>query len=175
MVRRQTANLLFVSSILTGASIAASSCTADKESDAAIRITPESRTVSLQPSPAGPTLNTAVTIRNRSLQPILWSACDLALERYQYVLALDHARPEWVENWRPVCFSSGNTPPARLRSGESVTVPISIVAARKVSPKFTAEPGSYRIRFFLSAEIGGEFVQLPAALSASEPFTLVSR
>jgi hypothetical protein len=44
-----------------------------------------------------------------------------------------------------------------------------------LAPDFSAEPGTYRFRLFLSNQVGGEYQQLPRDRTVSEPFTLLGQ
>lgn len=94
----------------------------------------------------------------------------MALERNQYVMALDRRTEEWLEVWRPSCPDSDEAQKV-LREGEAVMVPLHVSTTGASS--FHGELGIYRVRFFLSADIAGEYHQLDPELSVSRSFTVV--
>jgi len=143
-----------------------------EQSTTSVTIVPASRTVALETTTRGRAINVSIVITNTSSNSILWSDCALALEEYRYLLVPDRKGSDWTEVWSPGCPDlSVTTPP--LRPGESVTVPLRIVAARDSSFDFVGRRGVYRIHFFLSAVVAGEYAQLPYAESVSQSFNVV--
>jgi hypothetical protein len=131
--------------------------------------------VALEPTRQGPTLNIWATITNGSTQPVLISTCKYALDQYRYTLASGRIGDDWLEVWRPSCTGENSFAYTPLGPGESKSIPITVVATRALAPDFSAEPGTYRFRFFLSMQVAGEYRQLPRERSVSEPFTLLAQ
>jgi hypothetical protein len=150
-----------------------SACSPAAPGTPSITIVPATRTVALETTSSGKTIDVSIVITNNSGNPILWSDCALALEEYRYVLVPDRKGSDWTAVWAQGCPDLGATTPP-LRPGESVTVPLTIVAARDSSRDFTGRPGVYRVHFFLSAYVAGEYAQLPYAESVSLPFNVVA-
>jgi hypothetical protein len=67
---------------------------------------------------------------------------------------------------------SGQAP---LASGESVSVPIRVRSNQGYPRNFSGEPGLYRVRFYLSSIVSGEYHQLPYRASVSSAFTVTAR
>jgi hypothetical protein len=76
-----------------------------------------------------------------------------------------------VEVWRPPCGDTET--PQELRSGEDANVPLKISISQPANAGVHDIDGVYRVRFFLSAAVAGEFHQLAPELSLSTPFTVV--
>lgn len=133
------------------------------------------QTVSLEPTPQGPTLNVSANITNGSSQLVLISSCEFALDQYRYALASGRISDDWLEVWRPTCTHENSLAYTPLRPGETTSIPITIVVTPYLAPDFMAEPGTYRFRFFLSSQVGGEYQQLPRERTVSESFTLVAQ
>ncbi|MEA2763223.1 MAG: hypothetical protein QOD47_2507 [Gemmatimonadaceae bacterium] len=153
--------------------LAIAACSAAPKSAGPVVIVPTSRTVALGTTPRGKTIDVSIVITNTSSNSILWSACTLSLEEYRYLLAPDRKGSDWTEVWAAGCPDLNTTTPP-LRPGESVTVPLHILAERSSSRDFVGQPGVYRVHFFLSAYIGGEYEQLPYAESVSQSFNVVA-
>ena len=117
-------------------------------------------------------LNVTIRIENTSNNAILWSECGLAVERNQYIMAMDRQSDEWLEVWRPTCPDDGDAQKI-LRPGESTNVPLEITSTP--SANFHGDVGVYRVRFFLSADVGGEYQQLNPELSVSRSFSVVDQ
>lgn len=137
---------------------------------APIQIIPPVNPVALQRRNDKTTLKVTIRIENTSNQAILWSPCSLAVERSQYIMAMDRRSDEWVEVWRPTCPDEADDQ-RLLRSGESASIPLEMSSGPGVD--FHGEVGVYRVRFFLSTEVGGEYQQLSPRLSISRPFSVV--
>ena len=148
-------------------------CSPGAQSASSVTIAPTTHTVSLENTTSGTAIGVSIVITNNSSNPILWSDCALALEEYRYLLAPDRQGSDWTEVWEQGCPDLGDTRPPLL-PGESVTVPLTIVAARDSSRDFVGRPGVYRVHFFLSAYVAGEYAQLPYAESVSQPFNVVA-
>ena len=149
-------------------------CSPAAPSGSSVTIAPTSGTVALQTTSQGRTIDVSIVITNRSSNPILWSDCALALEEFRYVLVPDRKGSDWTEVWAQGCPDLGATRPPLL-PGESVTVPLAIAASRDSSRDFVGRPGVYRVHFFLSAYVAGEYSQLPYAESVSQPFNVVEK
>ena len=135
-----------------------------------VRIEPTAESFTIRKQSRVVSLDAEIEIENRSTHPILWSECGMALERNQYVMALDRRTEEWLEVWRPSCPDTDEAQKV-LREGEAVTVPLHVLPSGASS--FHGETGVYRVRFFLSADIAGEYHQLGPELSISRSFTVV--
>ena len=131
---------------------------------------PASRNVSLAVTGEQKILRASIVITNTSSNPILWSSCALTLEEYRYLLAPDRKGSDWTEVWTPDCDVNAVIP--LLLPGESVTVPIEVIAPGPSAHDFLGQPGVYRVHFFLSAYVGEEYLQLPYAESVSQPFNV---
>ena len=151
-----------------------SGCAASTDPPAAVRIEPTAPTFSLQSTPRGPRLDVSITLTNTSSNPIIWINCGFALERNRYVLTTDGGGADWAEVWTPVCALDNSVMPPPIKSGQSVTVPISATPSSAPAHVFAGDPGVYRVRFYLSAQIAGEYHQLPYEISVSKPFTVVA-
>ncbi|MDQ6690713.1 MAG: hypothetical protein M3Z18_09415 [Gemmatimonadota bacterium] len=55
-----------------------------------------------------------------------------------------------------------------------MTLLLAVASADPSSRDFPGQPGVYRVHFFLSAYVGGEYAQLPYAESVSQPFDVVA-
>ena len=121
----------------------------------------------------GPTLRISANINNGSTQLVLVSTCEYALEEYRYALASGRIGDDWLEVWRPTCTNENSLAYTPLGPGESTSIPITVIATPALAPDFSAEPGTYRFRLFLSIQVGGEYQQLPRERTVSEPFTLL--
>jgi hypothetical protein len=163
-----------IATLITVAMLAA--CTNTTEPVGAIKIVPISGTVSLQTSPQGPTLSTSLTLTNWSAHTIYWHPCALSLERkIGDVVALDQdGEPGWQRVWSPVC-GLDLVAASAVEPGESVTVPISVVATRDYSPSFTGDPGLYRVHLYISTKIGADYQAVPYRASSSEPFEVIAQ
>ena len=131
--------------------------------------------ISLEPTPKGPALNVSANITNGSTQLVLVSTCEYALDQYRYALATGRISDDWLEVWRPSCTNENSLAYTPLGPGESTSIPITVIATPALAPDFSAEPGTYRFRFFLSIQVGGEYQQLPRERTVSEPFTLLAQ
>jgi len=153
-----------------------SACASSTEPVGAIRIVPTSETVSLLASPQGPTLSTSLILTNASANTIYWHPCALSLERKTGdVVALDQdGEPGWQRVWSPICALDIYMASV-VEPGESVTVPISVVANRDYLPSFTGDPGSYRVHLYLTTKIGPDYSAVPYRASSSEPFEVVAQ
>lgn len=153
-----------------------SACASTTEPVGAIRIVPTSGTVSLQASPQGPTLSTSVTLINTSAHTILWHPCALSLERKTgEVVALDPGgEPGWQRVWSPVCALDLSVASA-VEPGESVTVPVSVVANQDNWAGFIGDPGVYRVHLYLTSKSGDDYNAVPYRASSSESFEVVAR
>ena len=158
------------------AEVMLSACTSTTEPVGAIKIVPASGTVSLAASPQGPTLSISLTLTNTSTNAIYWHPCALSLERkVGEVVALDQdGEPGWQRVWSPIC-ALDLVAASVLEPGESVTVPISVVATRDYSPSFTGDPGLYRVHLYLTTKIGTDYSAVPYRASSSEPFEVVAQ
>ena len=155
---------------------ALSSCTSTTEPVSAVRIVPASPTVVLRPLPHGLTLSTSVTLTNTSAVPIIWSNCSFVLERYIGIAALfPNEDAAWAEVWSPVCsLALSLVPPVPLQPGESVIVRVTAIANPQYPGTFSGEPGQYRVRLYLTANLAGQYAQLSREASTSDPFTVVA-
>jgi hypothetical protein len=149
-----------------------SACTADRPSATPVTIVPTSRYVTLGVTGEQKILRASIVITNASSNPILWSSCALTLEEYRYLLAPDRKGSDWTEVWAPGCADVNAITPLLL-PGENVTVPIEVVTPGPSAHDFLGQPGVYRVHFFLSAYVGGEYLQLPYTESVSQPFNVV--
>jgi len=131
--------------------------------------------VALERTRQGPTLNITANITNGSTQLVLISTCEYALDQYRYALATGRIGDDWLEVWRPSCTNENSLAYTPLGPGESTSIPITVIATPALAPDFSAEPGTYRFRFFLSIQVGGEYQQLPRERTVSEPFTLLAQ
>jgi hypothetical protein len=147
-------------------------CSPDRRPATPVTIVPTSSTVTLETTRGRKTLRPAIVITNTSNNPILWSSCALTLEEYRYLLAEDRKGSDWTEVWSPGCADVNALPPLLL-PGESVTVPLQVTAPESATRDSLGQPGVYRVHFFLSAYVGGEYLQLPYAESVSQPFNVV--
>ena len=120
-------------------------------------------------------LSTSPNIINGSTQLVLVSTCEYALDQYRYALATGRIGDDWLEVWRPSCTNENSLAYTPLGPGESTSIPITVIATPSLAPDFSAEPGTYRFRFFLSIQVGGEYQQLPRERTVSEPFTLLAQ
>lgn len=149
-------------------------CGPRAEPDATVRIELSGRTVALEPTELGPALKMSASITNSSNQLVLMSTCEYVLYQYRYTLVTGTS-DDWVEVWRPSCTSQNSLAFTPIGPGKTIFVPITVVATPALAPDFSAEPGRYRFRFFLSIRLGEEYRQLPAERSVSEPFTLLAQ
>ena len=131
--------------------------------------------MALEQTPQGPTLKISANISNGSTQLVLVSTCEYALDQYRYALATGRISDDWLEVWRPSCTNENSLAYTPLGPGESTSIPITVIATPALAPDFSAEPGTYRFRFFLSIQVGGEYQQLPRERTVSEPFTLLAQ
>jgi hypothetical protein len=138
---------------------------------APIQIVPNSETIALRGHGGKAILDLTIRLENTSRHAILWSECALAVERSQYIMAMDRRSEEWLEVWRPGCADDSDAQKI-LRPGETANVPLEITAA--AGGDFRGDVGIYRVRFFLSSDIGGEYHQLDPGLSVSRPFSVVA-
>ncbi|HEV7595261.1 MAG TPA: hypothetical protein VGO33_09700 [Gemmatimonadaceae bacterium] len=153
--------------------LSAAACSPRAQSASTVSIVPTSHSVSLGTNRTARTLDVSIVITNTSANPILWSDCALGLEEYRYLLVPDRKGSDWTEVWSPGCpdLSAATSP---LLQGESATVHLTAVAAADTARGFAGRPGIYRVHFFLSANVGGEYLQLPYAESVSQPFNVVA-
>jgi hypothetical protein len=147
-------------------------CAPHAEPGATVSIVLSKRTVTLDSTQVGPAVNISANITNGSNQLVLVSRCEYALEQYRYALVTGRDANDWVEVWRPSCTDQNSLSYTPLGAGETMSFPITIVATPALAPDFSAEQGRYRFRFFMSIQVGGEYVQLPRERTVSEPFTL---
>jgi hypothetical protein len=126
----------------------------------------------LEQTGQGPALRITATITNGSHQLVLLSTCEYALDQYRYALASGRIGDDWLEVWRPSCTSENSLAYIPLGPGEATSIPITVIATPALAPDFSAEPGTYRFRFFLSILVGGEYRLLPRERTVSKSFTL---
>jgi hypothetical protein len=164
-----TASFFF--GLVIGAVMAACSKERMPNPSALVQIVPSSETIALR-GPAGKAiLDLTIRLENTSSHAVLWSECGLAVERSQYIMAMDRRTEEWLEVWRPSCADDSDAQKI-LRPGENASIPLEITSV--AGSDFRGDVGIYRVRFFLSADIGGEYHQLDPALSVSRPFSVVA-
>ena len=163
------ASLFYALATVVG--VACSAAERKPQNAAPVQIYAESDQVALGHDGGVTTLEFSMTVTNTSTHAILLSECGMALERNQYIMAMDRRNDEWLEVWRPTCEDSTEAR-TTLQPGESMRVPVR-VASRGTPSAFKAEPGVYRLRFFISSAIGGEYHQMPSELSISRSFTVV--
>lgn len=135
-----------------------------------VQIIPGADRVALRKEGGKPILDIAIRLENTSNNALLWSECGLSVERNQYIMAMDRRSDEWLEVWRPTCPGDDDAQKI-LRPGESVSLPLEVTPAPGAN--FHGDIGVYRVRFFLSADVGGEYHQLNPELSISRPFSVV--
>lgn len=150
-------------------------CTPHADPGSTVSIGLSKQTVSLEHTAKGPALNVSANITNGSSQLVLISTCEFALDQYRYALATGRISDDWLEVWRPTCTRENSLAYTPLRPGETTSIPITVLVTPYLAPDFIAEPGTYRFRFFLSIQVGGEYQQLPRDQTVSEPFTLVAQ
>lgn len=147
----------------------------DPDTGPRVSIDLSKKAVALERTQQGPTLRISASIANGSTQLVLVSTCEYALEEYRYALASGRIGDDWLEVWRPSCTNENSLAYTPLGPGESTSIPITVIATPALAPDFSAEPGTYRFRFFLSIQVGGEYQQLPRERTVSEPFTLLAQ
>jgi hypothetical protein len=138
---------------------------------APIQIIPNAATIAMRGHAGTAILDLTIRLENTSSHAILWSACGLAVERSQYIMAMDRRSEEWLEVWRPACADDSDAQKI-LRPGETADLPLEITSGSGAD--FRGDVGVYRVRFFLSSDIGGEYHQLDPKLSVSRPFSVVA-
>jgi hypothetical protein len=153
--------------------LSAAGCSPGAQGAGSVTIVPTSHAVALGTNRNARAVDVSIVITNTSGNPILWSDCALGLEEYRYLLVPDRKGSDWTEVWSPGCpdLSAATAP---LRPGESATVHLTAVSAADTARGFAGRPGIYRVHFFLSAYVGGEYLQLPYAESVSQPFNVVA-
>lgn len=147
-------------------------CSAEHPGDPAtpIQIIPNAERIPIRTEAGKPLLEVTIRIENTSAHAIVWSECALAVERNQYIMAMDRHSEEWLEVWRPTCPNDDNAQNL-LRPGESASLSLEITPGSGAN--FRGEVGIYRVRFFLSAAVAGEYHQLSPELSVSRAFSVV--
>ena len=155
--------------------IAALRCAPRTDPGAAVSIGLSRQTATLEPTSQGLALKVSATITNGSHQLVLLSTCEYALDQYRYALATGSIGDDWLEVWRPSCTNENSLAYIPLGPGEATSIPITVIATPALAPDFSAEPGTYRFRFFLSILVGGEYRLLPRERTVSEPFTLLAQ
>jgi hypothetical protein len=168
--------------IAAGISLGCSDTTAP---DRHPKIEPASPTTSLQSGPGGPRLNTSVTLTNTSSHPLIWSVCGVTLEKGG-MPALPPGERTWESVWSQTCYLLDASSPATtsltsassigeaiLGPGQSITIPVVAIVGQQPFPNFTGEPGLYRFRLVLFAELFGTRYPVPPELSVSDSFTIV--
>jgi hypothetical protein len=150
-------------------------CPPDAEPGASVAIVLSKRTATLESTELGPALKISVSLTNGSRQLVLLSTCEYALDQYRYTLATGRNTDDWLEVWRSPCTVENGLAYTPVGPGETFSFPITVIATPALSPDFGAEPGTYRFRFFLSTQAGGEYRQLARERTVSEPFTLLER
>lgn len=157
--------------LLIGAVIGACSTEHLSNPSRPVQIVPSSETIALRGSAGKAILELTIGLENTSSHAVLWSECGLAVERNQYIMAMDRRSEEWLEVWRPSCADDSDSQKI-LRPGETASIPLVITST--AGGDFRGDVGIYRVRFFLSADIGGEYHQLDPQLSVSRPFSVVA-
>jgi hypothetical protein len=150
-----------------------------------VRIQPATPTVALQTTPLGLGLQTSVTLTNTSSTSIRWARCGMALQKRDAVVAVESGDGAWVSVWTEVCAyavddastaltSSSLLYPgeAVLQPGSSVVIPITAPVGPTPYSFFRGDPGTYRVRLYLSTDFLGRNYPLPPERSVSDSFTV---